>query len=321
MKKILFSLMAVLLVAGLVGGGVFAYFSDTESSTNNQFIASTLDLKINDGDSNVVMFNETVGQHSSGSGKVTLRNEGCLNGYLDVTFSNVIDEENGLVGWERWFDNEASGELADNLHILAYIDEDNDNSYTSGTDTLVYDGWAVNIEGERLSNYALNSGVTKAFRIEWYTNIDWWYLFFLPSDIAGFDIEFELAQTTEDGNYLDAETSNGNWFIASSSPSGSSSGLEISGAKFTEEFFKENDASELEIITLEYCGRSLLNSVSDWNGNGYKDIEDLAHADFAGQDDAATGSIEDLVIEVKLHDSGSDDSQAEGNVNNGSKPG
>lgn len=313
MKKrwlILLASLGVILLASSVGV-TRASFLDLESSSGNQFIAGTLDLKIDDGDSNVVMFNdETVGQHSSGSGEVTLRNEGCLDGYLDVTFSNVIDEENGLVDWERWFDNEASGELADNLHILAYIDEDNDNSYTSGTDTLVYDGWAVNIEGERLSNYALNSGVTKAFRIEWYTNIGWgYYLFFLPSDIAGFDIEFELAQTTEDGNYLDAETSNGNRFIASSSPSGSSSGLEISGAKFTEEFFKENDASELEIIILEYCGRGFLDSVSDWNGNGYKDIEDLAHADFAGQDDAATGSIEDLVIEVKLHDSGSDDSR------------
>ncbi len=41
MKKVLFSLMAIVLVLGLVGGGAFAYFGDTETSTGNTFTAST----------------------------------------------------------------------------------------------------------------------------------------------------------------------------------------------------------------------------------------------------------------------------------------
>jgi predicted ribosomally synthesized peptide with SipW-like signal peptide len=48
-KKILFTVMAVVLCIGLVGGA-FAYFSDTEESTGNTFTAGTLDLKLNDGD-------------------------------------------------------------------------------------------------------------------------------------------------------------------------------------------------------------------------------------------------------------------------------
>ena len=47
MKKILFSLMTMVLVIGLVGGGAFAYFSDTETSTNNNYTAGTLDLEVN----------------------------------------------------------------------------------------------------------------------------------------------------------------------------------------------------------------------------------------------------------------------------------
>ena len=44
MKKILGLTVAALLVIGLVGGGTWAYFSDTEESTGNLFSAGTLDL-------------------------------------------------------------------------------------------------------------------------------------------------------------------------------------------------------------------------------------------------------------------------------------
>ena len=46
MKKILISLMSIALVIGLVGVGVFAYFSDTEDSTGNTFTAGTLNITL-----------------------------------------------------------------------------------------------------------------------------------------------------------------------------------------------------------------------------------------------------------------------------------
>ena len=45
-KKILFSLMTLVLVVGMAGAGAFAYFSDTETSTGNTFTAGTLDIGI-----------------------------------------------------------------------------------------------------------------------------------------------------------------------------------------------------------------------------------------------------------------------------------
>jgi predicted ribosomally synthesized peptide with SipW-like signal peptide len=36
-KKILFSIMAIALVGALIGGGLYAYFSDVETSTGNVF--------------------------------------------------------------------------------------------------------------------------------------------------------------------------------------------------------------------------------------------------------------------------------------------
>ena len=46
MKRILISLMSIALVGALVGGGIYAYFSDTETSTGNTFTAGTLDLEV-----------------------------------------------------------------------------------------------------------------------------------------------------------------------------------------------------------------------------------------------------------------------------------
>ena len=46
MKKILISLMAIALVVGLVGAGVVASFSDTETNADNTFTAGTLNIAL-----------------------------------------------------------------------------------------------------------------------------------------------------------------------------------------------------------------------------------------------------------------------------------
>jgi predicted ribosomally synthesized peptide with SipW-like signal peptide len=46
MRKILTAIFVVGLVATIAGAGIYAYFSDTETSTGNTFTAGTLDLKV-----------------------------------------------------------------------------------------------------------------------------------------------------------------------------------------------------------------------------------------------------------------------------------
>jgi predicted ribosomally synthesized peptide with SipW-like signal peptide len=46
-KSILMSVMVLTLLGGLVGGGLFAHFTDTEESLGNTFTAGTLDLEPN----------------------------------------------------------------------------------------------------------------------------------------------------------------------------------------------------------------------------------------------------------------------------------
>jgi len=64
MKKILGLGMVALLVMALVGGGTWAYFSDTETSSSNVFTAGTLDL-------NLTSTNGTSGVNDSITGTFT----------------------------------------------------------------------------------------------------------------------------------------------------------------------------------------------------------------------------------------------------------
>jgi len=107
-KKILFSLMTIALVGALVSGGIYAYFSDIETSTGNVFTAGTLNLVPStsgtgpvgkytvtaggDGINGNVVFT-TLAPGDSGSITWTLNNDGNLGGTLTMA-STVTFEEN-----------------------------------------------------------------------------------------------------------------------------------------------------------------------------------------------------------------------------------
>ncbi|MCD6240801.1 hypothetical protein J7K27_04675 [Candidatus Bathyarchaeota archaeon] len=51
-KKVLVSMLVIGLVSALAGAGIYAYFSDTATSSNNVFTAGTFDLKLSNDGSN-----------------------------------------------------------------------------------------------------------------------------------------------------------------------------------------------------------------------------------------------------------------------------
>jgi predicted ribosomally synthesized peptide with SipW-like signal peptide len=126
MTKILLSLMTVALVAGMAGGGLFAAFSDTETSEGNTFTAGVLDLKVEGKDDPVgVLFNVDCmkpGDWRELTANVT--NEGCVDGIADIHFLVTSCNENGIMEPEVGApgeDGTAIGELCDNLEVgLAY---------------------------------------------------------------------------------------------------------------------------------------------------------------------------------------------------------
>ena len=109
MKKLMISLMTIAFVLALVGGGTWAYFNDTETSTGNSFTAGTLNLVPStsgtgpagkytptaggDGINGNVVFDK-VAPGDSGSITWTLTNAGNLDGTLTMA-STVAFPENG----------------------------------------------------------------------------------------------------------------------------------------------------------------------------------------------------------------------------------
>jgi len=128
MKKIVGLTIAVLLIIGLVGAGTYAYFSDTESSTNNTLTAGTLDLNIDGGNVAVTTFTASaVAPGDSGSGNSTLANVGSMSGELDVTTSAVTNTPGA--GGEF---GGGSGELGASAQIAMYLDIDQSGSWNAG---------------------------------------------------------------------------------------------------------------------------------------------------------------------------------------------
>ena len=75
-------------------------------------------------------------------------------------------------------------------------------------------------------------------------------------------------------------------------------------------------AAQMEVTALNYGGSNLLNSVSDNNTNGWKDIQDLVDSDLSGQAGIGPSANKTFEIAVLLRSGTSGDYQADGiNVN------
>ena len=197
MSKIALSLVMIAAVGAIVIGATGAYFSDTEASVGNTFTAGTLDLNIQGDDLNVIIFNvDDLAPGSSGFGQVDLKNVGNLDGFLDISFLNFVNDD--MLCNDPESDVEATcgdgeGELLENLDILACLDDGDSSCGDVVGDTEVYNGKASGLGLDELTDYALAKNTEVIFRLEW--SVDSLVGNIIQSDKAGFDIEFELAQT------------------------------------------------------------------------------------------------------------------------------
>lgn len=96
-KKMLFSLMTIALVGALVSGGIYAYFSDIETSTGNTFTAGTLDLEVdteNPWASTPITVTCFAPGADSTSVDIGAKNVGNLDGDLFMRLTAVTDTGN-----------------------------------------------------------------------------------------------------------------------------------------------------------------------------------------------------------------------------------
>jgi len=203
MKRILVSLMAIALVSALIGGGIYAYFSDIETSAGNVFTAGTLDLNLDGGNTNVVKFTvDDVKPGANGGGTWTVANVGNMDGYLDLE-SIGVSEAIGTTTDPELADEGGpdTTQLGNYLMVHMFIDANNNGSWDSGETDIFGTNASPAAINTILGNYALDlsllaNGGTNYITLLWSVGatVD----NSIQGDSVTLDITFELQQRAAD---------------------------------------------------------------------------------------------------------------------------
>jgi predicted ribosomally synthesized peptide with SipW-like signal peptide len=187
-KGVLMGVLAIGLVAILLGVGTVAYFSDTETSSGNTFTAGTLDLAVkgpNDADFQNPNTSPDfqlgpLAPGQSGTITYTLKNVGSLDGYLDLSDITVTDAE-GENPESETGGHCGHGELS-NYMLSNYIWV----TVTLG-DQQLYSGKLKNIDHSYDADVPLPAGQTTTLRIQWVVDADGRapYGADVPNDVQG----------------------------------------------------------------------------------------------------------------------------------------
>jgi predicted ribosomally synthesized peptide with SipW-like signal peptide len=191
MKKILVLIFTALLIFGLVSGGTWAFFSDTESGTDNSIIAGTLDLRVGAADPCTESIDLGYQIHPGISGNAadwTVTNLGNISGSLKVAIGSITNNENTRTEPEEAAGDttigEAEGELGDFVGIAVWLDSNQSGAWDSGDMYLKSDSTVVNwVSGSSLPAAAYDD-------INNYAGIDWELADGMPVLSGSADLDF-----------------------------------------------------------------------------------------------------------------------------------
>lgn len=198
MKRILFSILTIGLVAIVAVGATRALFSDTETSIGNTFTAGTLDLNLDGANTNVVKFNvANMVPGNQPKGHWTLKNVGSVNGYFDIENVTVTGFENGRTEPEIEAGDitDGTGELQDVLGVYLFIDNAPITGWFGAEDKVIYNGLAKNMP----THFELDAPLNVSAEVNIQGIINWWSTADdnkAQSDSMTLDMTFELGQST-----------------------------------------------------------------------------------------------------------------------------
>jgi predicted ribosomally synthesized peptide with SipW-like signal peptide len=198
------SLMTIAVVGALVAGGIYAYFSDTETSSGNTFTAGTLDLNLDGGNINVVKFTvDDVKPGDSDGATWTVANVGNIPGYLDLE-SISVSEAIGTTTDPELADEPTSSDttqLGNYLLVHIFIDTNNNGSWDTGETDIFGTNAAPAAINTIAGSYALDlslaaSGGTNYITLLWSVGTATDNR--IQGDSVTLDITFELQQNAAD---------------------------------------------------------------------------------------------------------------------------
>lgn len=158
-KRILLSVMILALVGMLLGAGIYAYFSDVESSAGNSFIAGTLNLRVGNDDPTTVRISvEGLKPGDAGNAADWLvKNDGSIAGDLDIGIGTITNYENVLTEPEEAAGDASGGatqgELGSFLKVAIWLDVDQSGDWSTGDIALRSDGTTLTNGGADILPY------------------------------------------------------------------------------------------------------------------------------------------------------------------------
>jgi len=163
MKIIIGLSIAALLIIALSTGGTYAFFTDTETPSNNQFSVGTLDLKTNnlDGVTKTLYTTSMAPGGYFGPSAIQLRNAGSLDGStLNIAFTYVESDGSPNSVNKSADDTAAMIEVTtlsyDGSSLLGSVTDANANGYKDLQDLK-----NANLNGQS----GINASATKNFQI------------------------------------------------------------------------------------------------------------------------------------------------------------
>ncbi|MDI6689521.1 MAG: TasA family protein [Actinomycetota bacterium] len=143
-KKILSSLLTIGLVAILIGGATFTYFSDPEQSTGNIAQAGTLDLRMGppgyevDDPGAIITATNLAPCKEAGPYEIGFKNVGTLPGILSITIS--YDDADGTGTAEFRPGLVTANAFAEKLYVTqALYDRNQDGDYEDTNEDVLAD--------------------------------------------------------------------------------------------------------------------------------------------------------------------------------------
>lgn len=192
-RRALGALATIGVGSAAAGAGTFAAFSDTEQTSDNQVSAGTLDLTVDGDDDDVKILDVSdAAPGDSGSGSLTLENEGSIDGLLQISIDSVTGAENDVNDAEADSEDEdgsvespgSTSELLDVLELTIIV-----GGTTEFDDTLsdlstgdLYTATQPSLDSGSTTSFELNWEVPESAGNE------------IQSDSASVDATFTLTQ-------------------------------------------------------------------------------------------------------------------------------
>ncbi len=200
MKKITGITLAALLIIGIVGGGTWAFFNDTETSQNNTITAGTLDLKVGAADpctESIDIGTQLQPGDSGNAADWTVTNLGGISGTLKVEIGSITNYEN------TWSEPEQAagdatfgateGEFGNCINVAFWLDANQSGGWDTGDMYLRSDGIVINwLSGSSLPVGAYDD-------LNSYSGIDWGSADGMPTIAGSGDLDFMVEYSFPSG--------------------------------------------------------------------------------------------------------------------------